>query len=299
MEASEYDTNHLDSDALLPPRKRLLAGLKRQSSESPSQSSLENSNSPSLTEYEFRLQNLLRSYKNGPLMSPEEIAKAAGSAAVDAAKAAEAARAAAEEKAVIAAKAVAAAKNALSLVASFSRQSKKNKMKKHVPVENLYKEQDTVENFGTDEELARKLHRAINSSPRISKHSPKNKHKKPKHSIECENDGVPNGLQEDTDSEGSYVVYSESDQVEEIQKERVFESSDGIHSNGRKRGRVKQKKMSLSVCSFKDRANPKDGLNQNSSDESNIRVPIEPGPTWKCQDLKVPQCIKSNKAVQS
>lgn len=278
MEANEYCTNHPDSEILLPPRKRLLAGLKRQSSESALQSSPENSSSSPLSDYDLRLQNLLKTYKNGSYMSSEEIAKAAEIEAVAASKAAEAARATAEEKAVIAAKAVAAAKEALSRVTSTSSkegQLKKNKLKKHVPVQHLYKEQQGVEKYGTDEELAHKLHRAINSSPRISKHIPgsKNKYKKRKNSLQIEDNGFPNGelvspcragdLPEDTNSEGS----NESS----YSKEKISESSDAMHSNGRKRGRIKQKKLPLSLCSFKDRANPKDELNPNSLDPNRTK----------------------------
>ncbi|KAL2348700.1 hypothetical protein Fmac_002700 [Flemingia macrophylla] len=131
------DVNHLDADVLLPPRKRLLAGLKKQSSDgaaSPSPSlvvascvtvSEAASSSPSSYsgEFEARLKNLLNSHSNNPNLTPEEVVEASKAAAVTAAKVAKAARAAAEEKAEIAAKAVAAAKRALDLVASFSEEA--------------------------------------------------------------------------------------------------------------------------------------------------------------------------------
>lgn len=390
MDANE-ETNHLDSDALLPPRKRLLAGLKKQScSESTSQSQ-ENNPSPSpspspvspnpLSEFNVRLNNLLTSYKNGSNMSPEEIAKAAGLAAEVAAKAAENARASAEEKAAIAAKAVAAAKNALDLVASISEETstsrddrhlRKNKLKKHVPVQLLYKKNQPVENCGTDEELARRLHRAMNSSPRISKHSPgssdskNHKHKKLKISppnekngigigillrdghnngivhgngklpLECNGDAIEEGIDCEGSNEETYTdkmddKASKSSKLDEVEvdsgeaqsshsKEKAFEPSEDTCINGRKRGRIKQKKLSLSICSFKDQANPKEEVNLTNSlltraraDKSTARhvsllpiesssdnvTPIEVAPTWKCQDFKVSQCINQDKVVQS
>ncbi|KNA04606.1 hypothetical protein SOVF_198110 [Spinacia oleracea] len=375
MDANDCDTNHLDGDVRLPPRKRLLAGLKKQScSESNSPCSQENtpspipSSSPSpsfsaspLSEFDARLNNLLKSYKNGSNMSPEEIAVAAGSAAASAAKAAEVARAAAEEKAAIAAKAVAAAKTALNAVASVSEETsskdkyqKKNKLKKHVPVQLLYKNYQPVENCGTDEELARKLHRAINSSPRINRHSSgsdskNHKHKKLKISPSSEKSGVvANGdvVEGGMDCEGSneepYAVKlddkvlskftTKADEVEvEVDsgeaesshsKAKTFTAaSDDVCNNGRKRGRIKQKKLPLSICSSKDQSNPKEDppiltnslLSRARTDKSTARhvsllslerpgenvTPMEVAPTWKCQDFKVSQCINQDKIVQS
>ncbi|CAO2830711.1 unnamed protein product [Amaranthus hypochondriacus] len=380
MDVNMCNTNHLDPDVRLPPRKRLLAGLKKQScSESISQCSQGNNPSPSsspspspslspsfsaspLNEFNVRLNNLLKSYKNGSNMSLEEIAAAAVSAAAAAVKVAEAARAAAEEKASIAVKAKAAAKSALDLVAFIPEQTsskdknvKKNKMKKHVPVQLLYKKYQPVENCGTDEEVARRLHQAMNSSPRISKHSPGSDSKKRKMkflppSEKSGNVSVKTPMDEnrkltsayngdDIDCEGSneepytvklYDKVSKSSKPDEIEvdsgeaesshsKEKTIEPSDDICINGRKRGRIKQKKLSLSICSSKDQSNPKEDQNLTNSlkrartDKPTVRhvslhaleppaeyvAPIEVQQTWKCQDLKVSQCIKQDKVVQS
>ncbi|KAK9670483.1 hypothetical protein RND81_13G204700 [Saponaria officinalis] len=302
-------------------------------------------------------------------MSPEEIAMAAESAASNAAKAAEAAKAVAEAKAAVAAKAVAAAKSALDLVAlgfeesgSKDKHQKRNKLKKHVPVQVLYNKYRATENCGEDEELARKLHRTMNSSPRISKHSSgseskNHKHKKRKMVLTNDQSGVSdwttvgdgsvklsadcNGLVEGgVDCEGSneepHVVkvdekmskISKDDEVEvdsgeaesSHPKEKKFKGSDDLCSNGRKRGRIKQKKLPLSVLSSKDQANPKEEMSLTNSlitrartdksaarqlvllsvdpSENNVS-PMEVAPTWKCQDFKVSQCIKQDKLVQS
>ncbi|GMH25152.1 hypothetical protein Nepgr_026995 [Nepenthes gracilis] len=309
---NECDINHLDADVLLPPRKRLLAGLKKQNLEITLRCCQENLKSNPLNRYDARIKNLIKLYKNGSNMSPEEIAQAAGSAAAAATRAAEAARAAAEDKSAIAAKAVAAAKNALDLVASFSeeggskeRHHKKNKLKKHVPVQVLYKKYQPVENCRTDEELARKLHQAMNSSPRISKHIPgsdSRNHKKKKLKISptnengkfpndvtmnerkfpssCNGDNIPGGVDSEVFNEESYIVqfdkgskFGKSAHAEEnigeaessYSKEKSFEASYEKYNNGRKRGRIKQKRLPLSLCSFKDQANPREDLNPSSS----------------------------------
>ncbi|XP_027360683.1 uncharacterized protein LOC113868897 [Abrus precatorius] len=377
------DVNHLDTDVLLPPRKRLLAGLKKQSSDGDAAASpslvvascvtvsevASSSSSLYSSEFEARLKNLLSSHSNNPNLTPAEVVEASKAAAVAAAKAAQAARAAAEEKAEIAAKAVAAAKSALDLVASFSEEAvsinkerilKKNKLKKHLPVHLLYKKYQPIETCGTDEELARKLHRAMNSSPRISKNSPNSeskgrgsKHKKPRSSSSFEMTEVSdagmalgqdclslnNGLAVvgKVDSEGSIQEvcsskedkkgfrYDRSSQMEidngEAESSQSKEKiSEDLFSMGKKRGRVKLKKLPLSICATKERAQPKESLTARSSpltemnagnhpvgniplfpvEPSSDRViPIEATSTCKCQEFKAPACIKQNKVVQS
>ncbi|KAL3038684.1 hypothetical protein AAZX31_01G145600 [Glycine max] len=370
------DVNHLDADVLLPPRKRLLAGLKKQSSDGDAAASpplvvascvttVSEVASPSLTsyssEFEARLKNLLGSHSDNPNLTPEEVVEASKAAAVAASKAAKAARAAAEEKAETAAKAVAAAKRALDLVASFSEEAvsskerslKKNKLKKHLPVHLLYKKYQPIENCGTDEELARKLHRAMNSSPRISKNSPNSdskgsKHKKPKNSWSFEMTEVSDArmaLGQDclslnnghavvgkVDSEGSIqeVCSNKEDKKSQMEitdngeaesSQSKEKNTEDLSSVGRKRGRVKLKKLPLSICTSKDRALPKEGVRARSAPLTEMNtggnhavgniplfpmepstdrvIPIEATTTCKCQELKAPACIKQNKAVQS
>lgn len=371
------DVNHLDADVLLPPRKRLLAGLKKQSSDGDAAASpplvvascvttVSEVASPSLTsyssEFEARLKNLLGSHSDNPNLTPEEVVEASKAAAVAASKAAKAARAAAEEKAETAAKAVAAAKRALDLVASFSEEAvsskerslKKNKLKKHLPVHLLYKKYQPIENCGTDEELARKLHRAMNSSPRISKNSPNSdskgsKHKKPKNSSSFEMTEVSDArmaLGQDclslnnghavvgkVDSEGSIqeVCSNKEDKKSQMEitdngeaesSQSKEKNTEDLSSVGRKRGRVKLKKLPLSICTSKDRALPKEGVRARSAPLTEMNtggnhhpvgniplfpmepstervIPIEATTTCKCQEFKAPACIKQNKAVQS
>lgn len=361
MEVNGCDVNHLDSDVLLPPRKRLLAGLKKQNSESMPWSPQGISNSSPLFGFDARINSLVKSCKNGSSMTLEEIAEAAGSAAAAAAKAAMAAKAAAEEKSAIAAKAIAAAKSALALVASFSekagmeeRKHRKSKFKKHVPVQLLYKKNQRKENCRKDEELARKLHQAINSSPRISKHSPgsdmkNHKHKKLKVYPTQEKGVIPNGVvvkegkipsihskenvlgdvESESSDDESYTVklngkasksstadhYLEhNSRVAESRdsKEKHFEASAETYTNGRKRGRVKLKKLPLSLCSIKDQANPSSsGQATDAPDKpipSSLPSPlpeadgvlsIEATPTSKIKVFKFPEPIEQNKVVQS
>ncbi|KAJ4837931.1 hypothetical protein Tsubulata_022524 [Turnera subulata] len=390
MEANICDTNHLDADVLLPPRKRLLAGFKKQSSDGdsgpnptmiPSSSSSASPSSPpppspspppmtpsspSSTEFQNRLSNLLSShFSNSQNLSPEQIVEASKSAAVAAVKAAEAARAAAQEKAILAAKAVTAAKSALALVASFPEDAasrdkslKKNKLKKHVQVQLLYKKHQPVENSGDDEELARKLHRVMNSSPRISKNSPssdpkghKNKRLKTSPISErarvsdgsivlggnptsmCNGHVVTGGLDSDGSIREEYTSvgdenaskYEKAAQLEmnngEAESSQSKERALGdAGSPGRKKGRLKLKKLPLSICNSRDEAQPKEDTVPRSSPLTDKNMgnptscskplfPVEPSPgslmpigatpTWKCQEFKAPACVKQNKVMQS
>ncbi|EEF40712.1 uncharacterized protein LOC8281317 [Ricinus communis] len=390
MEANICDISHLDADVLLPPRKRLLAGFKKQSSDSdaalppPAIASSSSSaspssptlpfpspsppfpapHSPSSCEFQAHLSNLLGShFNNNHNLSPEQIVEASKSAANAAIKAAEAARTAAQEKAVIAAKAVTAAKSALALVASFPEETvskerylKKNKLKKHVQVQLLYKKHQPIKNCRDDEELARKLHRVMNSSPRISKNSPSSelkghKNKKPKSSSTSERTRVSNGnvplvripssmcnghaIAGELDSEGSIDEVCTSmvdEKTSKDEKATQLETENGeaesSHSKekiwgdagspGKKRGRLKLKKLPLSICSSRDQANPKDEMLPRSSPltDKNMGNPtarskpvysmetsadnlVEVAPMRKCQEFKPPACIKQNKVIQS
>lgn len=349
MEANVRDINHLDSDVLLPPRKRLLAVLKKQNCDG---NSYMPSTSCNLSEFDTRLNNLLRSHLHNPNLSNDEIVAASRSAAEAAVNVAVAARTVAEEKAVIAAKAMAAAKSALELVANVSeeRYLRKNKLKKHVPVKMLYNKKKG----NTDEELARKLHQAINSSPRISKNSPTSDLKNYKHkrlkNLPHEETRVPNGVIVPCMSNGNGVVgeVDSEDSVQESYMVRVDENTSKFnkadrrkmeneepvtsHSKrkigeeledtfglGRKRGRIKQKKLPLSICNFRDQTNPKEDPKFRSlmTEESVSKAtsgnkqffsvgtsgdsvkPVERKSLWKCQSLKAPACVKQNKVLQS
>lgn len=356
METKICEIARLDGDVLLPPRKRLLAGFKKQTSDANGNSNgsahspivASSSSSEFSDNFNTRLNNLIKSSStNNPNPSTEEIAELAKSAAMAAVKAAEEARAAAEEKAAIATKAISAAKSALDLVSTFDeeenseeRHLKKNKLKKHVPVQHLYKNRQTVENGnGTDEELARRLHRVINSSPRISKNISNSdlkgpKHKKAKNSFTIESTRV-----RDSGSEGSmeevYTVKTDEKAYKYHRTSRVemangeTESCHGKEktlgdttSPSKKRGRLKLKKLPLSDCSLRDKVNPKEDLVSrappalsdknigNCASGSNARlfslepsndgaVKIEATPTWKCQEFNKPACVKQNKVMQS
>ncbi|KAL3650515.1 hypothetical protein CASFOL_006918 [Castilleja foliolosa] len=317
-------TNHLEADALLPPRKRLLAGLKRQTSDV-------NSPSPSKNDTCPNKNNLFLSELSNSNLSIEEIVEASRISAIEATKIAEAARAKAEEKATKAAKAFTAAKNALDLVATLSDEMdkkekcvKNNKMKKRVTVEELYNSKHKGNsNSRTDEEVARNLHSAINSSPRILKNSDKkshNMHKKMKSSVfsgranicgEISNNG--NGVVGYLDAE--VLNTSKPDKSEDLDNgERgragktetiKLGNSEVLESYGRKRGRIKQKKLPLSICSFRDQTGPREELKSNGSNQDSFSsgrnlMPGERASTslWKCQSLKAPTCVKQNKVMQ-
>ncbi|KAL8519281.1 hypothetical protein ACS0TY_010285 [Phlomoides rotata] len=357
METNTCNVNHLDADAHLPPRKRLLAGLKRQISDVISPMSLTpdsvESEDDAILNYSFMSQ------LTNPSLSNEEIVKASRITAMKAAKVAEAARANAEEKAAKAAKAMAAAKSALDLVAILSDEAakkekilKKNKMKKHVTVEALYnKNKGNTNRRTTDEELARKLHRDINSSPRILKNSSGSDMKYPKHkklksstfSGRASTCGVPPGEGSQPSiatSNGNGVVgVAVEDPIKKIDMivvdlntSKPLDSGEGcqpsntermvsdnievLDSFGKKRGRIKQKKLPLSICSFRDQSSPKEELKSQGiqllkdtavdkgplfsmGSSGNNEMPIGRASMWKCQSFKAPACVKQNKVVQS
>ncbi|KAJ1260846.1 hypothetical protein BS78_10G263900 [Paspalum vaginatum] len=180
MEPSDLNTH-------LPPRKRLLAGLR---TAAPACDAAEPELLPSPLasgDLAARLRDMALA-ANASASSPEEMIEVARAAAAAAADAAVAARAAAAEKAAVAAKARAAARAAMEFLDSFSRagaasrnglQFKVKSRKKHVQVKMLYRPNGTAGDAPkprrrkqSDEEIARNLHRAMNSSPRISPTGP-------------------------------------------------------------------------------------------------------------------------------
>ncbi|XP_073145933.1 uncharacterized protein [Henckelia pumila] len=370
------DVTDLDTDAHLPPRKRLLAGLKRQSSDV--NFPILSTSSSAGSEFDAHLNHLLSSQLSNPNITNEEIVEASMRAATDAAKIAGLARANAEDKAAKAAKAVAAAKSALELVATLSEEAskkehrlKKNKLKKHIPVESLYSKNKGKTNCRADEELARNLHRSMNSSPRISKSSlssdtkTHNKHKRLKSSASCEKTyihggglvgegnrpsiatSIGNGILEEVNEgpareiemsrvdlntsksekvgEPTLFYWDESHpsttdrtklehgEVEILDsKDKAADSFDGL---GKKRGRIKQKKLPLSICSFRDKTGTKEQQKSkdlpHSEDNSSgaapgnhpsfpdSLIPVEKTSVWKCQAFKAPACVKQNKVIRS
>ncbi|AEE86524.1 putative protein [Arabidopsis thaliana] len=333
METNPCDMNQLDSDSHLPPRKRLLAGFKKFNSNgingsSPSDfassSSTSNSNgsSSASTNVQTHLGNLLSSPFNND-QSPEELVEATRSAAALAVKAAKAARAIANEKALISAKAIAAAKRALELVDSFPKEAmadckerspRKNKQKKHVPVELLYSKGQLRDE---EDDLARRLHRAIDNTsyPRVLRTSEENgqrykKQKKNKSVVEGGSSSIiVTGSMKDiagvVDSDSSYegleIARSNRDEADSM----LMMEKSGEESNSlvKRRGRVKLKKLPLSICNSRNQENGTSSASplpvaQPQEDGGAITV-IAGSSSWKCQDIKAPECVKQNKAVRS
>ncbi|KAJ4962406.1 hypothetical protein NE237_022345 [Protea cynaroides] len=362
-EAKFYGFHPLDADVRLPPRKRLLAGLKKQNFDCPSPQFPLSSIS---TDYSTRLRNLLISDSKSLGLSDEEIVDASRSAAIAAAKVAAAAKAVAEEKAARAVRAAAVAKSALELVASVSektfckeRSFRKNKPKKHVPVKLLYKKRLSIENYNADEELARRLHRAMNSSPRISKNSESSAGKTHDNEAykklrELENSGFSDGVllegypssicernavASEINCRGPILKVGNIDKVGErgleskpldcikanclemdgvsSARERVTNNSlkqpgrrisEDMDTKGRKRGRIKQKKLLLTLCSIKDRENVREYSESGScsliaepKDESisrNRRLISTITPSVGKMSVKAMPCFAENKIKQ-
>ncbi|XP_019098376.1 PREDICTED: uncharacterized protein DDB_G0271670-like, partial [Camelina sativa] len=266
----------LESNSHLPPRKRLLAGFKKQNSktsgsnESPNPSSSSSSSSTSTTTFSngsssASLTDVQTQLNDDQSRSPEELAQTSKANAVLAVKAAKAARAAANEKAIIASKAVAAAKSALELFASLpvGCKEKSPRKKKHVPVQVLYSKGGLA-----DEDLASRLNRAVYNSPRVlTDCSSGHRNKKQKSLVTSYVNSTVTSTMYDGNDDVAGVVDSDSSIDEEVDrtrvngklllcdntlKEKTWEESSSL---GKRRGRVKLKKLPLSMCASSDQEN--------------------------------------------
>lgn len=331
MDTNRWDiNNHLDADSLLPPRKRLLAGLKRNNSDvkCPTHSTPNGTVDESNAQSDSSMKALL----NNPHSSYEEIIKASRITA----KIAVAARANAEEKAAKAARAVTAAKNALELVSAITEKvslaekyDRRSKSKNVQALRSRNKGWANANSNGTDEELARKLHQAINSSPRILKNSPvtdtkNHKHKKVKGfalygkavidcNVEKDQPSAATKLEGSINKPGmvmmdalkpceDHQLSDEKHRASEGHSEREVLDLKGKHgesldSFAKKRGRPKLKKLPLSIFSSKE-----EGRDRNYVEDTvNSRLtPVERSSSmWICQSLNASADVKLNKIAQS
>ncbi|MQM20510.1 hypothetical protein Taro_053531 [Colocasia esculenta] len=337
----------VDCDSLLPPRKRLLAGLKRQNSDC---SALLSVNSDELR---ARLQGLL----NSTDLSPEEIVEAAKAESLAATEAAANAKAVAMEKAIVAANARSLAKSLLEVVMasaetdenpmkshpkkkrtkkelvpvekdenSKNHHPKKKKTQKHVPVELLYRSGGPVPTSETDEELARRLHRAMNSSSRISTRLNK---KSEAVRATGNSDGVAVCIGNPTSPDDGSVVSGEGNYVEKSGgrvavgsradcPEKVVGAGDPLENpksvwkgvaHGR-RGSRRQKKLPLSQCCLRAQENAREiapledhpPIGEPKRDTTgDVHAPprraskeehaaLEAKPVWKCKKFRVSRC---------
>lgn len=326
METNSCETIHLDSNVLLPPRKRLLAGLKKQNPEA-------NFDHPSTSctsvVLEAQISDLMSSHLGNPNLSLEKAVEASRAAATSALDLAVRARAVAVDKAEIAARAMAAAKRALDLVASISedeenkeRYLKKNPMKKHLPVQRSYSKKRLLDNPKTDEELARSLHRVINSSPRILKCPPGLKSSKNKRLKLNGNGFMSEGHDVRVDAstskfDKSKVVGNGKEAGTSHLEENKFKSLDDADTTCRERGRMKQKKLPLSICSFRGRLNLEEEMKSKSSlhsQDNEERTVLNNSPAssvgpridgvektsmWKSKALQAAVSVKENEVIKS
>ncbi|CAN8327805.1 unnamed protein product [Cochlearia groenlandica] len=297
MEKNPCDTNQLDCDSHLPPRKRLLAGFKKlnNGSSSSSTSNGSSSSSSASTDVQTHLNNLLSSSSRfNHNQSPEMLVEATRSAAVLAVKAAKTARAIANEKALVSAKAIAAAKRALELVDSFPKESispkkNNNKQKKHVPVEFLYSKDQ-------EEDLARRLNRGVDRKAEENCERNKKKQKKNKSIVI----GSMNDNDGNLDSDSSY------ERLELNRKANKPDKEEGKESNALCKRRVKLKKIPLSNCNSRDQENrisstsPLQTVAQLREEADGVVTVINgSSSSQKCQDIKAQECVKQSKAVRS
>lgn len=290
---------HLNTNVLLPPRKRLLAGLKKRNSDGDGGGdgfSVSKTSGPAETD--TRIEESLRSSLN---RSDEEIVEASLSALATAVKLAKEKRVVAEQKAEAAAKAISAAKDALELMAIMSEESrrkprcmkkkKQKKKKKQVPVvQNLYNKERSVENVNTDEELARKLHQAMNSSPRISKNSPPSDSRRFEHGkLVCKkNEADYKFVQSGEETKPFISLYGRPPKtVIKLLMDKPFYPSS---TSAEKRSKIEQINVPLSICP--------NSKNEPITTTTTTTTTIEP--IWKkCGEFKTSVCVKQDKAVES
>ncbi|XP_074571475.1 uncharacterized protein LOC141828026 [Curcuma longa] len=321
-----------DANNYLPPRKRLLAELRR-----------ENSEFDYLPPVPFLPGDLgvrLRDVVNSPDSTPEKIIEVSKSVALAATEIAVAARKTAIEKAAAATKAKADAKDALLFLDSMKRKCRKicpnkNKVrKKCIPIKLLYKTCHPSGSHETDEEeLARKLHHTMNnSSPRISNHKEKQALNTGREVL-CNGDVVydenafnAESITTRNNSEGKIVVCSKADDFEEEeefghrtktqQNESVFRPVAGS-----RKVRIKRKKLPSSQCNFRDKAElkqlpPSENLSPSkkesnldsaesnmSSDDTEVipdgGVPLKITSSWKCKKIRASQCSSDSNILKA
>ncbi|XP_008812372.2 uncharacterized protein LOC103723269 [Phoenix dactylifera] len=328
-----------DLNTRLPPRKRLLAGLKK-----------EVCDCDFLFPFPFISSDLsarLRDIINSATSSPDEIIEAIKSVALATAEVAAAARATAMEKAAAAVKAKTAAKNALGLLDYISRSetarkgcpAKTKARKKHVAVKLLYRIKQPAGSQETDEELARRLHRAMNSSPRISCNKQKKlcgsgKEEVPKGSAVSNGNSTAscdkvvqfnNGHSVDN-LEEKIVVCSKNDLFEREEDESGCSLEKHHHrsmdkgSSGGKKVKIKQKKLPLSQCNARDQGESKEApsfVDHSVTEESELdhverhssfnnakqsddgQFSMIITSTWKCKKLKMSQCSSDSKILHA
>ncbi|WOL18913.1 hypothetical protein Cni_G27710 [Canna indica] len=322
----------------LPPRKRLLAELKK---ENPELDFL-----PPVPFISGDLGAQLRDVVRSPNSTLEEIVEVSKSVALAADEIAVAARNSAVEKAAAAAKAKVAAKSALLFLDSISRNRDSSKVglsktkvrKKQIPIKLLYKTNHAARSQKTDEDLARKLHHAMNSSPRISR----SKHKKLRNSgkealndddlVCCENShdlhgGVRLSNKSIIDkSEKKILVSSKANIFDRPEESKYYTQKQHNGSKLRviadlRNVGVKRKKLPLSQCDGKDQSNQETLLsygNRHSFNRdsdlnfSESRMSSEDAKssndggmsmnitsTWECKKIKVSQCSSDNKVLNA
>ncbi|XP_074578648.1 uncharacterized protein LOC141835119 [Curcuma longa] len=316
-------------DNYLPPRKRLLAELRR-----------ENMESDFLPPVPFLSGDLgarLRDVINSSVSTPEKIIEVSKSVALAASEIAVAARNTAIEKAAAATKAKAVAKNALLLLDSTTMNKKsrngcstKGKLrKKQIPIKLLYKTNHPSGSQEANKELARKRHHTMNSSPRILNHKGKRSGKAVGYNGDVCNENshvfYAENVRKSSNSEGKITICCEIGKTEEEESDqhtKKQENESMIRSGaGSRKVRIRQKKLSLSQCNIREQVEMKkltlsenlssftkeSDLDAAGSNMSSDDAEVSPGggasmqisTAWKCRKIKASQCSPNSKILKS
>lgn len=250
-----------DLNTRLPPRKRLLAGSMKDSSDC----GFPMSAAPPVSSH---LYARLRDLFNSASASQEEMVEASRAAALAAAEVAARARAVAVEKAAVAAAARAAARSALELLDSVARKrarrerlvAKNKGKKKHVAVKHLYTNKQTGEILETDKEVERRLQ---------------------------DESSMCNGVE-------AKLINRESKYKSEEKVVMHSKMARGVKDRGTKKVKGKRKRLLVSQCGIKDQGKPAteppteepklDTAKPSGGDE----VPMKISSVFNCKKFKVP-----------
>ncbi|KAJ3677168.1 hypothetical protein LUZ60_002892 [Juncus effusus] len=262
MELSDLTTR-------LPPRKRLLAGLK-------------NPNPNFELEIPIRLASSeigsrLREIINAPNLSPQEAIEALKSIALAASETAAKARQIAMEKASIADKEKENAQNALEYLDSISENKNGRRVRGSA---SRVRAKTRVSD--TDEEIAKRLHRTMNSSPRICKEK--------KRSMSCD------------------FADRSSEKTESFEGENEILPKENFHEGNGRKVRIKRKRVLLNqfedgeteskkrkhTNNFVDCNERKGDSNSNNGLNENKLTSV-----WRCIKFKTSKCSSDPKKFHS
>ncbi|KAG6494223.1 uncharacterized protein LOC121999757 [Zingiber officinale] len=282
-------------DNYLPPRKRLLAELRREN--------LESDFLPPVPFLSGDLGARLRDVINSSVSTPEKIIEVSKSVALAASEIAVAARNTAIEKAAAATKAKADAKNALLLLDSTTMNKKIQKW--------LFDQRQIEEEADPNKAPEKRAGKAVGYNGDVCNEN--------SHVFYAEN------MMKSNNSEGKISICCEIGNAEEEESDQHTKKQENESMIGSVAGsgkvRIRQKKLSLSQCNIRERVEMKkltlsenlssftkeSDLDSAGSNMSSDDAEVSPGggasmqisTAWKCRKIKASQCSPKSKILKA